>query len=564
MPPNICEAVSATREGQFIPSEEAFILVKFEDSTKSFRKLSPYKIRDGLNSVLPSAPSQITALRSGSLLIKTCNAEQTEALLGWSSFRGERVKTFPADKLNQVEGFVYAPELTSETPQTILDESFWQGVTKVTRLPSKSSRPNPLLKIMFSSTELPVHFYAVYMRYDVRPCYQLPRRCPKCQRYDHGRASCQSKVRCKRCAGEHPFEGCTAPPRCAACEGPHQVTDKNCPAWKAKLQKLREAASMDSGGRSTSSSARQVTNRANPSRGYAPWQVPSSPLSQDPSAGIPSNVDPHEWPELSGLRGDTPVISRNSTPKQRHKSSLSPRPERSSPQLLTPRSSQLLTSPARVTPAEEGPSTSCDAPTDIPQSSTCEQSGQKANSPSTALPPPQQTPFPSPQLVTSPARATPAEVGPSTSCDAPTDILQNSTREQSDQTANSPSTTLPPPQQTPLPSPQLLTAPAGTAHVNEKGEVLTDVVDSLTENMTGPEQSSGSGKPETSPPLTPSNSDVSTNISDSPPSDSDFTETKPVANRRRCSQRLLKYNARPRNVGYRSQPVPKRAFIPGN
>ena len=114
---------------------------------------------------------------------------------------------------------VYAPELTEEPVSTVLRESEAQGVTSVTRLPSKMDRPNPLLKIRFCKTMLPSHLKASYIRYEVRPCMPLPRRCPRCLRYGHGRKICKGRARCRRCAGEHEADGCEAPPHCTM--GPH-------------------------------------------------------------------------------------------------------------------------------------------------------------------------------------------------------------------------------------------------------------------------------------------------------------------------------------------------------
>lgn len=265
---------SACLKERFIPREEAFLLVKFTDDTRSFKHVSPYKIRDTLGQVLDSPPQKVSTLRSGALLIKTGSDRQVDTLLGWTSFMGKDIHVFPADRLNQKEGVVYAPELCEETAQTILDESISQGVTAVTRLPSKTSRPSPLLKLRFSTTELPTHFFAAYIRYEVRPSVTLPRRCGRCLRYGHGKGTCRSQTqRCSRCAGDHPVDGCSAPFLCAACKGPHAVTDKRCPVWVQKLEAER---------------AKAEPRRANPSGGE--WPPLPSPA---PSHSTAAEQRPH-------------------------------------------------------------------------------------------------------------------------------------------------------------------------------------------------------------------------------------------------------------------------------
>ena len=157
-----------------VPNGPAFVLVRFEKKGLSFRNTSPYKIRDVLKGMLACAPKEVSAIRSGALLIQTRDLSQTDALLKWKSFEGEEIRVTPADRLNQKEGLVYAPELMYESVETILRESEVQGVTKVTRLRSKTPRPNPLLKVSFAAVHLPSHLYAAYVRYEVRPCVPPP------------------------------------------------------------------------------------------------------------------------------------------------------------------------------------------------------------------------------------------------------------------------------------------------------------------------------------------------------------------------------------------------------
>lgn len=310
------KAVTARAIGPFIPEGGAFVLARFRDKDKSFKNTSPYKIRDGLKCVLSSRPAEVSALRSGSLLVRTLNREQTEALLAWSSFGGHPIDVKMADRLNETEGMVYAPELTSETPQTILEESKQQGVTSVTRLPSKTSRPSPLLKISFVATQLPLHFYAAYLRYEVRPCYQLPRRCGRCQQYGHLRWRCKRTERCKRCSGDHPSAGCTAQPRCAACLGPHEVTDRECPVWLDKLRAAREGA--PKGGPSDSS--RFPSSQG----GHQPHLSPSASSVLDNSQ--------QEWPELQAPRAGGTSSAVRSAKQSQHAGASSVARSDSTPQ----------------------------------------------------------------------------------------------------------------------------------------------------------------------------------------------------------------------------------------
>ena len=330
---------TATDERPAVPGDTAFLLARFDEGTNTdFRKISPYKIRDHLVGILGQAVKQVTvsAIRSGALLLKTSSIEQTSLLMKWRSFGGLPLKVTPADSMNQVEGTVYAPELAGESVETILRESVAQGVTRVTRFPSKTSRPNPLLKLRFCRSDLPEHFRASYIRYGVRPYVPLPRRCPRCLRYGHGIRTCKAKTqRCKRCAGNHDHLGCEAPPRCAACRGDHRVTDGNCPAWLSRVESLRAKhqrppngsdqvewpalAPPGSGGVGRGPLTRQV-RRSGPATGSDPGAASptlrstqrSTQLTESTETSVPAPEGRPDMTEVSGDHRPPAVPSRTS------------------------------------------------------------------------------------------------------------------------------------------------------------------------------------------------------------------------------------------------------------
>ena len=317
-------ASTASAGSHMLPGEAAFLLARFEGpSQKTFRQVSPYKIRDELVAVLGASAIeiQVKAIRSGALLLKTRTFEQTEKLLKWTCFGDRRIKVLPADRLNQMEGLVYAPELAEETVETILQESEDQSVASVTRLPSKKNRPNPLLKIRYCLTYLPSHFYAAYMRYEVRPCYPLPRRCNRCLRYGHGQKTCRARAqRCKRCSGEHDSQGCEAPPHCAACGGPHPVTDKSCPVWESKLEEERAR---------TLATSRNVEGEEWPLLpGPPPLRETTHDRPRRPASGEHAN-DPLQRPRATNLEPTAHTLrtSQLVTPSGTHTGAVSRRTE---------------------------------------------------------------------------------------------------------------------------------------------------------------------------------------------------------------------------------------------
>ena len=79
----------------------------------------------------------------------------------------------------------------------------------------------------------------------VRKDYDEPKRCMRCQAYDHLAKDCKSNTdTCANCAGTHPTASCTtkddpAQHRCANCAGEaHPAWDRACPAFIARTRAL--------------------------------------------------------------------------------------------------------------------------------------------------------------------------------------------------------------------------------------------------------------------------------------------------------------------------------------
>ncbi|EKG12716.1 Zinc finger CCHC-type protein [Macrophomina phaseolina MS6] len=67
-----------------------------------------------------------------------------------------------------------------------------------------------------------------------------PRRCFKCQSYDHLQFRCRGEERCAKCAGVgHREDGCPSTTvKCASCGGPHRADDRGCPEYTKLLREM--------------------------------------------------------------------------------------------------------------------------------------------------------------------------------------------------------------------------------------------------------------------------------------------------------------------------------------
>lgn len=224
-----------------MPEGPAFLMMRCCDGT-SFKKASPYRVRDELFSKLNEPVLEAKAVNSGALLVKTAATSQTERLLETTVFLGKEVEVEIPSRLNTAAGTIYAPELLNEPLEIIVQESQGQGVSKISRFPSRNGRPNALLKIHFWGTEVPSHFIAGYARFPVRPWVDKPKLCQKCLKYGHLRDQCKArKGRCCNCSEEHVGD-CVGPSKCASCGGPHVVGSEVCSAWKRAVEEAQEKA----------------------------------------------------------------------------------------------------------------------------------------------------------------------------------------------------------------------------------------------------------------------------------------------------------------------------------
>ncbi|KAB2568602.1 Nucleic-acid-binding protein from transposon X-element [Lasiodiplodia theobromae] len=67
-----------------------------------------------------------------------------------------------------------------------------------------------------------------------------PKRCFKCQSYDHLQFRCRAEERCVKCAGTgHREDGCSSSTvKCASCGGPHRADDRGCPKYRQLLEDM--------------------------------------------------------------------------------------------------------------------------------------------------------------------------------------------------------------------------------------------------------------------------------------------------------------------------------------
>ncbi|KAI5706794.1 hypothetical protein M8J75_011374 [Diaphorina citri] len=139
---------------------------------------------------------------------------------------------------------------TSIEDQEIVDELELLGykVFKIMRIRNKDKSPIPVVSIylyknhdknkdIFDLTRL---FNCVVAVEPKRKIYDIPQ-CYNCQRYGHTKNYCKLKIRCMKCAGNHPSKDCNQSNevvKCINCGESHQSNFKGCEHY-TNLRKMR-------------------------------------------------------------------------------------------------------------------------------------------------------------------------------------------------------------------------------------------------------------------------------------------------------------------------------------
>ena len=223
-----------------LPDGPAFLFVRAEGDTVSYKGVSPFKLKRALDGAFGHLQTA-KVLVSGQILVQCGSKTQAAKALQLTSLLGVKCRVIPADRLNSSDGRVYAPSLKSLSEEELLFELAPQGVIRVARLRSKGNSPNPLLKVTFRGLTCPPAIFAGYEVLSVERWLRSPMICRRCTRYGHTAARCKRRdVRCGRCGdGGHVSEHCEAiDPQCLFCQGDHEIYDKQCPKWQWESNQL--------------------------------------------------------------------------------------------------------------------------------------------------------------------------------------------------------------------------------------------------------------------------------------------------------------------------------------
>ena len=218
-----------------------FLVVHATDASKPLKSLSPFAISKAIEGVA-GPPKNVQRLRSGDLLVEVERQAHAKNLLSCKMFVNVPVVVTAHKTLNYKKGVVNSRDLAMCSEEELTRELKPQGVTEVHRITVKLHGGNTRQTNTFILTftgDLPTAIKAGFVRVPVRPYIPNPLRCFKCQRYEHGKNSCQRDAVCSHCGErqeDHSDSVCSNAAHCINCNGDHSADSKDCPRWKIEKQ----------------------------------------------------------------------------------------------------------------------------------------------------------------------------------------------------------------------------------------------------------------------------------------------------------------------------------------
>jgi hypothetical protein len=179
-------------------------------------------------------------IRGGGVLIEVVNKQQSENALKMTMWVDQPVTVTPHRSLNTSRGVIRCRDLRDCNEAEILNALYSQDVVQVKHIMTKRGdklEPTNTFILDFNLPAPPKYITAAYLKINVEPFIPNPLRCYNCQRFGHGKSSCNRVALCAKCGQEgHQDTLCTNPPHCTNCSGSHAAYSKECPVWNYQRQ----------------------------------------------------------------------------------------------------------------------------------------------------------------------------------------------------------------------------------------------------------------------------------------------------------------------------------------
>lgn len=225
-------------------ADDSLIISDDESSFPSFLVVEPTSPKKidlsifGIQKLLKCAVGDVKnakKLRNGSVLLEVTSRTQAELALKMQTWVDTPVKVTPHRSLNSCKGVIRCRDLRDCSDEEVLEALHHEGVTQLKHIYTKkngSTVPTNTFVVTFNKSVLPKSVKAAYLQITVEPFIPNPLRCFNCQKFGHGKSSCNHNPVCARCGVDgHCETDCHEQPHCINCSGPHPAFSRDCPEW---------------------------------------------------------------------------------------------------------------------------------------------------------------------------------------------------------------------------------------------------------------------------------------------------------------------------------------------
>lgn len=221
--------------------EGKFVLIKRTDGDKKCESINPFVFDRFLKSLFTKGYSFANRIRDIGHLFKVFNDEEAAKAIGKRSIDSPpgaaSLDIVLFDKMNYSRGSFITDQFRFIENEIILNDLKEQNeITKpveIARYPvyyNGAKTDKERFVVSFNTFKLPEKVKISYLHFFIRPYYDNPLRCTRCQLYGHTKNHCVSeKEICGICALDKPHEGLICgPPKCVNCKLPHTSNSRDC------------------------------------------------------------------------------------------------------------------------------------------------------------------------------------------------------------------------------------------------------------------------------------------------------------------------------------------------
>ena len=226
-----------------------YLVLKHRDPGINIATLNSFYISDGLKAVMSERQYGASTLKylfhSRLILIEVDGRDAAQKLLATKRIGNIPVKVEIHKTKNTIKGSIFTSNFLDMSDEEFLERLTRYNVVDVFNVPKRDKTgKSPRYFLTFAGQTLPPEILAEGLSIKVEAIKASPRRCPKCQEFNHGERSCVKERVCCKCGKQtdHSFKDCPNEAHCINCGQKHPSSSPQCPLYQIEEAVIRRKA----------------------------------------------------------------------------------------------------------------------------------------------------------------------------------------------------------------------------------------------------------------------------------------------------------------------------------